>query len=135
MEDSVLFKQRKKLIVIALFLVGVMLMIGGEDDPGMIGQVQDTALAGDELTSAPQVGSRTLSSPQMPEQLEETPELDAWYSQTASDGPAEPAPVNDDHLINDTTPMINAAPIPASGPPPAPLPELPNDGPAPQPIQ
>tara|TARA_B100000700_G_C14567764_1_gene634170 strand:+ start:54 stop:455 length:402 start_codon:yes stop_codon:yes gene_type:complete len=118
MAGHVIAGHGKKLIVIGLFLVLVLILVGGEDDPGVIGGLADAdapVVAEDELAVA-----QTPSPP--PPARREDPALSSWYSQSADSGaaipqPVVPTPVDDSHLINDAKPMVSVGPPTApSGP-------------------
>lgn len=118
MAGHVIAGQGKKLIVIGLFLALVLILVGGEDDPGVIGGLADAdtpVVAEDELAVA-----QTKSPP--PPARREDPALSSWYSRAADSGaaipqPVVPTPVDDSHLINDAKPMVSVGPPTApSGP-------------------
>ncbi len=128
MEDGLLTTHGKKLLMIGLFLWFVAVMIGGEDDPGLIAQQVDAS--GNGVASAapfepaPQSAMKVTQAPSPASRpsRQDDAALDAWYaaSDAGSDwGPApepqapqpvEPRPVDESHLINDTQPPVTAAP-------------------------
>ncbi|WP_421993262.1 hypothetical protein [Qipengyuania sp.] len=108
----------KKLAIVAIFLVAVALLVGGEDNPGVIGQLGD--VPPDERAAA--VASPAARSGQVrtPRSREDDRSLSAWYAESESAGPAEPqpfqpTPIDHSHLVNDAQPMIESAPAPPPG--------------------
>ena len=128
MEDGLLTTHGKKLLMVGLFLWFVAVMIGGEDDPGLIAQQVDASgngVAGaTAYEPAPHSAMKVTQGPtptSRPSRQDDAA-LDAWYasSDTASDwGPApepqvpqpvDPRPVDESHLVNDAKPLVDAAP-------------------------
>ena len=62
MEDGLFTNQGKKLLFVALFLVLVAMLVGGEDDPGMIAQISDS----NPHPTGPQAYAPPPSQPQGP---------------------------------------------------------------------
>ncbi|UYH54384.1 hypothetical protein N6L26_10005 [Qipengyuania sp. SS22] len=110
----------KKLAMVGLFLLAVLLLVGGEDDPGLIGQLGDGA-PGDADYGEPRETEVVSSSPEPPPPARRPdPSLSAWYAESETSGPAEPtplspAPLDDSYLINDAAPTVDTS---ASAPPP-----------------
>ena len=103
----------KKLAMVGLFLLAVLLLVGGEDDPGLIGH------AG---YGEPRQAEIVSSSPEPPPPARgPDPSLSAWYAESETSGPAEPtpftpAPLDDSYLINDAAPTIDTSTsVPPSG--------------------
>lgn len=114
MEDGLLRKQGKKLLVIALVLLATAYLVGGEEDPGMIGQMQDPdAIAKATPYAEP---ARFESNPppanvQQQSNARQDPSLDAWYAAAGPNEKVEPEPIDDSHLITSTDPIEPAGPI------------------------
>ncbi|MCP2017877.1 MAG: hypothetical protein OSA41_14830 [Erythrobacter sp.] len=112
----------KKLAMVGLFLLAVLLLVGGEDDPGLIGQLGDGA-PGDAGYGEPRQTEVVSSSPEPPPPARRGPDpsLSAWYAESETSGPAEPAPftpapLDDSYLINDAAPTIDTSTsVPPSG--------------------
>ena len=128
MEDGLLTTHGKKLLMIGLFLWFVAIMIGGEDDPGLLAQQVDASGNGSASAAAyepaPQGAMKVTQAPSAAPRpsRQDDAALDAWYA--ASDAGSdwgtppepqvpqvvEPRPVDESHLIDDTQPMVVAAP-------------------------
>ena len=114
METSVFTTQRKKLIMIGVFLLVVMAMVGREEDPGMLQQLAETSA---EATAKPEIGAPSGASAQAaaqprPVPQEPAPDLDSWYSQAGSmDQPVQPEPEDNSWLVNDTEPLVSTDPV------------------------
>ena len=113
METSLFTTQRKKLVMIVLFLLAVMAMVGREEDPGMLQSLADQSA---EATARPVVAAPAASTAQAQAQPRQqaSPELDSWYSEAGSlDAPAETTPEDQSWLVNDTEPLVSTDPIAA----------------------
>ena len=128
MEDGLLTTHGKKLLMIGLFLWFVAVMIGGEDDPGLLAQQVGASGNGSASASAyepaPQDVMKVTQAPSAAPRpsRQDDAALDAWYaaSEAGSDWGTppepqapqvvEPRPVDESHLINDTQPLVVAAP-------------------------
>ena len=128
MEDGLLTTHGKKLMMVGLFLWFVAVMIGGEDDPGLLAQQVDASGNGPASAAAyepaPQDAMKVTQAPSSARRpsRQDDAALDAWYA--ASDAGSdwgtppeaqapqvvEPRPVDESHLINDTQPLVVAAP-------------------------
>ncbi len=115
MEDGVFTNQGKKLLFVALFLVLVAMLVGGEDDPGMIAQISDS----NPHPSGPQAYSPqpmedegpVIRNPRPVERSSDNDmSLDEWYADAGPVAPVDPQPVDESHLINDTQPAVSAEP-------------------------
>lgn len=125
MEDGLLTTHGKKLMMVGLFLWFVAIMIGGEDDPGLIAQQVDASRNGAASAAAyepaPQNAMKVTQAPSPASRpsRQDDAALDAWYaaSDAGSDWgsppepqtptPVEPAPADESHLINDAQPSIS----------------------------
>ncbi|WP_341711550.1 hypothetical protein [Erythrobacter sp.] len=114
MEDGLFTNQGKKLMLVGIFLWGVAMLIGGEDDPGVIAQVGEDGANGlvaqdsghNQQASAPlPQAARVQSRPQ------QDPALADWYAEAGPVEPVEPEPVDESHLINDTVPAVSTEPL------------------------
>ncbi|MEX0341573.1 MAG: hypothetical protein AB3N06_03215 [Erythrobacter sp.] len=108
----------KKLALVGAFLVAVALLVGGEDDPGVIGQLGDAAPVED--TSSPAPRDARTGEAQSRQSGENDRSLSAWYAESEATGPAhpepfKPAPIDHSHLISDAQPMVDTAPAPPPG--------------------
>ncbi|MBY6015470.1 hypothetical protein KUV75_11235 [Qipengyuania gaetbuli] len=113
METSLFTTQRKKLVMIGLFLLAVMAMVGREEDPGMLQSLADQSA---EATARPVVAAPAAAPAQAQVQPRQqaSPELDSWYSEAGSlDAPAETTPEDQSWLVNDTEPLVSTDPIAA----------------------
>ena len=115
METSLFTTQRKKLVMIGLFLLAVMAMVGREEDPGMLQSLADQSA---EATARPVVAAPAAATTQAQAQAQPrqqaSPELDSWYSEAGSlDAPAETTPEDQSWLVNDTEPLVSTDPIAA----------------------
>ena len=128
MEGGLLTTHGKKLLMIGLFLGIVAVMIGGEDNPGLIAQQVDAP--GNGVASAlpyepARQGDMKVTHgppPTFRPNKQDNAALDAWYAASDTEGdwgpgpepqapqPMEPRPVDESHLINDTQPLVVAAP-------------------------
>jgi hypothetical protein len=110
----------KKLAMVGLFLLAVLLLVGGEDDPGLIGQLGDGAPGAADYDE-PRDTEIVSSSPEPPPPARRPdPSLSAWYAESDTSGPAEPtpftpAPLDDSYLINDAAPTVDPS---ITAPPP-----------------
>ena len=105
----------KKLALVVLFLIGVVILVGGENDPGVIARLSDAPPGQGEFAD------------RAPEPLIDTDvparrALSAWYAEDAPTGPATPEPFvpepfDDSYLIEDAEPLVGARPSPLPGPP------------------
>jgi hypothetical protein len=114
MEDGLFTNQGKKLMLIGIFLWGVAMLIGGEEDPGMIAQVSEGGAEGMAL-HGPEAGAPAYPpSPQearVQSQSQQDPSLAAWYAEAAPNEAVSPDPVDESHLIDDTVPAVSTDPI------------------------
>ena len=111
METSLFTTQRKKLVMIGLFLLAVMAMVGREEDPGMLQSLADQSA---EATARPVVAAPVAAPAQAQPRQHASPELDSWYSEAGSlDAPAETTPEDQSWLVNDTEPLVSTDPIAA----------------------
>ncbi|MBX7481512.1 hypothetical protein [Qipengyuania qiaonensis] len=119
MAGNTFFGQGKKLIAIGVFLVLVTILVGGEEDPGVIGDLA-------EIGSPPGTTADVAQLPSPVERFDSSPAtasredsgLSSWYAQSDSSGavdpqPVQPSPVDDSHLINDAKPLVSTDPIAA----------------------
>ena len=117
MEDGLFTNQGKKLLFVALFLVLVAALVGGEEDPGMIAQISDK----DGAQGAPTAGIASTNAYSEPEVTVRDPRpverpsasdtsLDDWYAEAGPSEPVDPQPVDESYLINDTQPSVSADP-------------------------
>lgn len=115
MEDGLFTNQGKKLLFVAIFLVLVVALVGGEEDPGMIAQISDQEAA----QAAPHASvASTYSEPEVvvrdPRPVERPSASDMslsdWYAESGPSEPVDPQPVDESHLINDTQPAVSAEP-------------------------
>ena len=115
MEDGLFTNQGKKLLFVALFLVLVAMLVGGEEDPGMIAQISDNNVAAAPQPYAPPV-AQPPEAPvvRAPRRIDRPDRNDAsladWYAEAAPSEPIDPQPVDESYLINDTQPAVSAAP-------------------------
>lgn len=116
MEDGLFTNQGKKLMFIALFLVLVAALVGGEDDPGMIAQISDgSAQAEQPQAYSPPPSYReegpVVRNPRRTDRPDpNSTSLEDWYAETAPAEPLDPQPVDESYLINDTQPAVSAEP-------------------------
>lgn len=117
MEDGLFTNQGKKLLFIAIFLVLVAALVGGEEDPGMIAQVADPdaaqAPSPSYAASAPTIVEPevTIRDPRPVERPDASnTSLEDWYAEAGPGEPVDPQPVDESHLINDTQPAVSAEP-------------------------
>ena len=128
MESGLFTNQGKKLMMVGLFLWFVAVMIGGEDDPGIIAQQVSASENGIASTAGYEpVQQSAMKVTQGPPPVarrsrQDDAALDAWYAASDAPGeaatqpepqvptPVEPSPVDESHLINDTQPLVSAAP-------------------------
>ncbi len=115
MDTSLFVTQRKKLIMIGLFLLAVVAVVGREEDPGMLQQIAAEA-EGAPVSAGPaqqqSAAPTAATAPQPSRQAQQTPDLDSWYSEAGRQNvPVEPIPENKDWLINDAEPLVSAEPI------------------------
>ncbi|WP_226699850.1 hypothetical protein [Qipengyuania gaetbuli] len=113
METSLFTTQRKKLVMIGLFLLAVVAMVGREEDPGMLQSLADQSA---EATARPVVAAPAAAPAQAQAQPRQqaSPELDSWYSEAGSlDAPAETTPEDQSWLVNDTEPLVSTDPVAA----------------------
>lgn len=114
----------KKLALVVLFLIGVVILVGGENDPGVIARLSDAPPGQGEFADrAPE----PLIDTDVPARREQRPSQDdaalsAWYAEDAPTGPATPEPFvpepfDDSYLIEDAEPLVGARPSPLPGPP------------------
>ncbi|MXO97103.1 hypothetical protein GRI34_11815 [Erythrobacter aquimaris] len=113
METSVFTKQRKKLVMIGLFLLSVVLMVGREDDPGMLQQIAEQTNDQAQPPAAAQTSAPTQQRASAPRpQVRQDPALDDWYAQAGTlNAPMEPSPQDNSWLINDTEPLVSTEPV------------------------
>ena len=113
METSVFTKQRKKLIMIGLFLLSVVFMVGREEDPGMLQQIAEQT--GEQTQGPPvaQPGAPVQPQASAPRpQVRQDPALDDWYAQAGTlNAPMKPSPQDNSWLINDTEPLVSTEPV------------------------
>ncbi len=128
MEDGVLTTHGKKLLMVGLFLWFVAVLIGGEDDPGIIAQQVEASDNGMATTAAFEPAQQSAMKvtqgppPAARRSRQDDAALEAWYASSDAPGEAalqsepqvpalvEPSPVDESHLINDTQPLVSAAP-------------------------
>ncbi|QPC98523.1 hypothetical protein [Qipengyuania soli] len=117
MEDGLFTNQGKKLLFVAIFLVLVAALVGGEEDPGMIAQISDQ----EGTQSAPTASVASASTYSEPEVVVRDPRpverpsasdtsLEDWYAEAGPSEPVDPQPVDESYLINDTQPAVSAEP-------------------------
>ncbi|MFA6218974.1 MAG: hypothetical protein WC692_04245 [Erythrobacter sp.] len=113
MEDGLFTHQGKKLMLIGFFLWCVAMLIGDEDDPGMIAQVSEGGADG-LVSHEPGVDEQAYVPPPQAARVEARPpqdaSLDAWYAEAAPNEVVNPEPVDESHLIDDTQPVVSAEP-------------------------
>lgn len=113
MNDGLFTKQGKKLMMVGVFLWCVAMLIGGEDDPGMLAKVSDTPGHAQVGAShpAPQGVQPPQASYQAVQPAQQDPELDAWYGEAAPAEVVDPTPPDQSAMINDAKPAVSAAPV------------------------
>jgi len=112
MEDGLFTNQGKKLMLIGIFLWGVAMLIGGEEDPGMIAQVSEGGAEGIASHGSANDAPTYTPPPQAVRiQPQQDPSLAAWYAEAAPNEAVSPDPVDESHLINDTVPAVSTDPI------------------------
>ena len=125
MEDGLPPGLIKKLTLVGVFLVAVMLLVGREEDPGVIGQigedgpdaiVQGSAPSPEDVRQPPEPRAEPVQRPQQGS-------LSSWYAESFESGPATPEPFvpqpqDDSHLINDARPITDTGRVIAIEPPP-----------------
>lgn len=115
MEDGVFTNQGKKLLFVALFLVLVAMLVGGEEDPGMIAQIGDNnVVAAPQAYAPPAVEAHEAPVVRAPRRIDRPERNDAsledWYAEAAPAEPVDPQPVDESYLINDAQPIVSAEP-------------------------
>lgn len=113
----------KKLALVGVFLLAVLLLVGGEEDPGLIGRLGEATPANLAARQASEPAGSVPAPPPPPRRAprqQESRSLSAWYAESVADGPAEPAPVapaplDESHLINDARPFVDAGPMIEAG--------------------
>lgn len=115
MEDGLFTNQGKKLLFVALFLVLVASLIGGEDNPGMIAQIGEENRADAPQGFTPptehqQRGPVVRDPRPVARNTSNESSLQDWYAEAAPSAPLDPQPVDESYLINDTQPMVGAQP-------------------------
>ena len=111
MEESIFRTQRKKLIVIGLFLLAIALAVGREDEPGMVAQIAEQEGV---PSSAAATASQSVDpvADYTPAESRQDDDLASWYASAgANDPPADTAPEDKSHLINDTRPLVSTDPL------------------------
>ncbi|MDG6079147.1 hypothetical protein E3U23_08070 [Erythrobacter litoralis] len=112
MESELLAKHYKKLLAIAALLVGVAMLVGGEENPGVLTDISNKGLSGS--------ANATMAAPPLPEPQPlpsempvRDPALDSWYSQSASSPPPQPIPESvDSPTPSDVRPLpIDLEPV------------------------
>ncbi len=115
MEDGPFSGYGKKLLLIGLFLWGVAVLVGGEDDPGLFAQIGEARPPAPAPAPAPAVSrpppmAQELQS-RSPRRGGSDPELDAWYAEAGKIQESAPAPLDESHLIDDTRPIVTTEPV------------------------
>ena len=118
METSLFTSQRKKLLMIGLFLLSVVAIVGREEDPGVLQQLADQSA---DISAKPEVGQAQpapsmahtpVQAPAPAPARTASPDLDSWYSEAGSlDAPVEPTPEDQSWLVNDTEPLVSTEPV------------------------
>lgn len=117
MEDGLFTNQGKKLLFVAIFLVLIAALVGGEKDPGMIAQVADpNAAKGPSPDHS--ANSVAIAEPEVvvraPRRVDQedigNTSLESWYAEAAPSEPVDPEPVDESYLVNDTEPAVSAEP-------------------------
>jgi len=110
METELLTRQGKKLLLIALGLLGVAMLVGGEDDPGVLTEISATPPKRTHAEPPPQFSPAAQESIGIPTPPPSDPNLDSWYAQAGSTRVVDPTPETDDFLVNDTRPLMDTEP-------------------------
>lgn len=113
----------KKLALAGAFLVAVALLIGGEDNPGVIGQLGDAVPVGRQAPAAQPATGIERPAPSARQSPRNDQALSAWYAESETTGPAapeafQPAPIDHSHLINDAKPIVGTSADQSSAPVP-----------------
>ena len=110
MDDALLSKLRNKLLFALGIIVSAVLLIGDEDSPGMVAQMQEETQLADQ-------GEPVENSPALPDEpglAEANPEaeveLNNWYAQAGPSEAEEPVGIDDSHLIDNTKPFLETNP-------------------------
>lgn len=121
MEDGPIPRHGKKLVALALFLGAVALLVGGEEDPGIVAQIGESPETFAAPASAPVAAIEQPVRRAEPERRAADPALDAWYAEATAvapqtpapeaPAPETPAPIDERHLIDDTRPAVTTEPI------------------------
>lgn len=121
----------RKLALVGLFLLVVLVLVGREEDPGLIGRLGEAPPADIAVKQVAQPSRAVPASPPPPRRAarhEDSRALSAWYAESVADSsagptPIAPAPQEDSHLINDARPLVVAGPMVEAGAPfdPAPV--------------
>tara|TARA_A100001391_G_C4907288_1_gene235400 strand:+ start:195 stop:599 length:405 start_codon:yes stop_codon:yes gene_type:complete len=113
----------KKLAGVGAFLLAVAWLIGGEDDPGVIGQLGDAPPTEGQAEMAQPARGDERRRPDIRQMQRNDETLSTWYAEGDTTGPVspqpfEPEPIDHSHLIDDARPMMGSAPgpVPRSAP-------------------
>ena len=123
MEDGLPPGLIKKLALVGVFLVAVMLLVGREEDPGVIGQIGEDGPDAIVQGNAPPENVRQPPEARAePAQRPQQGSLSSWYAESVEPGPATPEPFvpqpqDDSHLINDARPITDTGRVIAIEPP------------------
>lgn len=101
----------KKLALVGAFLVAVALLIGGEDNPGVIGQLGDAPPIEGRAAGAQPASGDEWPGPGTRQVQRNDQALSTWYAENDTTGPANPQPfepetIDHSHLTGDAMPMV-----------------------------
>ncbi|WP_324829126.1 hypothetical protein [Qipengyuania zhejiangensis] len=113
MEDGLFTNHGKKLLMVGLFLLCVALLVGGEDDPGMIAQMNERVPGASTEPAAMDLPVQVATKPASPRPNRRSSEnltLEQWYADASPPEVLDPEPVDESYLIDDTAPMVDPTP-------------------------
>ena len=110
METELFMRQGKKLLPIAVLLFGVAMLVGGEDDPGVLTEISGAPPKRAQAAPPPQFSPAVQQRIATPAPPPSDPNLDSWYAQAGSTEIVDPTPATDDFLVNDTRPLMDTEP-------------------------
>jgi hypothetical protein len=114
MEDGLFTNQGKKLLLIGFFLWCVAMLIGGEDDPGMIAKVSEGGageMVSHDAGNGPPANGPPPQAARVQSRSRTDTSLEAWYAEAGPGEAVSPDPVDESHLINDTQPAVTTDPV------------------------
>ena len=104
-------RHAKKLTMIAIGLVAIALLVGGEDNPGLLPQMAQDGSRMDRVSETP---PSDMAEPPARIETAQPPEgsaLSDWYANSTPPPADDTVPVDESHLINDTQPLVTTDPI------------------------